>query len=63
MEYEEFSIRCPRCLAWSVNEGSYCHKCGRYLRSNLPQDEIRDIVCRLAGSLKDALEDLLRVTQ
>jgi len=26
------SIRCPRCLAWSMDDANFCHQCGQNLR-------------------------------
>jgi hypothetical protein len=59
--YEIFSIRCPRCLTWSIDEADYCHRCGRYIRCSLPQDEIRDAASKLIQSIEDAVKDFFKI--
>lgn len=31
-DFVTMSIRCPRCLGWSVDDGDFCHLCGIKLR-------------------------------
>jgi hypothetical protein len=31
-DFVTISIRCPRCLGWSVDDGDFCHMCGIRLR-------------------------------
>lgn len=57
------SIRCPRCLAWSVDDADFCHLCGQYLRP-MPEEalfrrskallsESSDIIGRLARNMAE----------
>jgi len=31
-DFLAISIRCPRCLIWSMDDASFCHNCGKGLR-------------------------------
>lgn len=52
------SIRCSRCLTWSVEDADFCHKCGKYLRTSFPKQEFTEVCDTLCGLLNICADKL-----
>jgi hypothetical protein len=51
------SIKCPRCLVWSMNDASFCHRCGKGLRPS-SEESLFNRIKELLDESGDILEKL-----